>query len=148
MRAYVSLGSNLGEREALLGEARERLMATPGVRLVSASSVIETDPVDVVDQPDFLNQVVGLEVDLVPRELLEACLSIERGMGRDRSQGPPRGPRTIDLDVLLFDGRSIDEPGLVVPHPRLARRRFFLELLGEAGAPEAWIPAAVAEAGR
>lgn len=141
VRAYVSLGSNLGDRTALLGEARQRLIDAPGVRLVSCSSVAETDPVDVVDQPDFLNQVLGLDVDLDPRALLEACLAIERGMGRDRAEGPPRGPRTIDIDVLLFGGRAIEEEGLLVPHPRLAERGFFLDLLGEAGAPGAWIPA-------
>ncbi len=140
-RAYLGLGSNLGDRAATLGEARQRLIDAPGMRVVSASSVIETDPVDVVDQPDFLNQVVGLDVDLDPRALLDTCLAIERAMGRDRSASPPKGPRTIDLDVLLFDGRSIDEPGLTVPHPRLAERGFLLGLLAEIGAPAAWIPA-------
>lgn len=146
-RAYLSLGSNLGERAASLGEARQRLIDAPGVRFSSASAVVETDPVDVVDQPDFLNQVVGVDVDLPPRQLLETCLSIERAMGRERSEGPPRGPRTIDLDVLLYDGRTIDEPGLEIPHPRLARRGFLLRLLRQIGAPAAWIPAP-AEAGR
>lgn len=139
-RAYLSLGSNLGERGAALGEARRRLVDAAGVRLVSTSAVAETDPVDVVDQPDFLNQVVGLDVELSARETLELCLSIERAMGRDRSEGPPKGPRTIDLDLLLFDGRSIDEPGLTVPHPRLAERDFLLRLLAEVGAPRTWIP--------
>lgn len=147
-RAYVSLGSNQGDRRALLGEARERLAVADGIRLTSTSAVIETAPVDVVDQPDFLNQVLGLDVDLDARGLLDACLSIERAMGRDREAGPRRGPRTIDLDVLLFDGRSIDEEGLVVPHPRLARRAFFLELLDQVGAPAAWLPAATVEATR
>lgn len=147
-RAYLSLGSNLGDRAALLGEARERLIGTGGLRLVSTSSAIETEPVDVVDQPDFVNQVVGVDTELEPRALLEACLAVERAMGRDRSEGPPRGPRTIDLDVLLYDGREIVEPGLIVPHPRLARRGFFLDLLREAGAPEPWIPAATAGAPR
>lgn len=139
-RVYLGLGSNLGDRAATVGEARQRLIDAPGMRVVSTSSVIETDPVDVVDQPDFLNQVVGLDVNLDPRATLETCLSIEHAMGRDRSASPPKGPRTIDLDVLLFDGRSIDEPGLTVPHPRLAERPFLLRLLGEIGAPAAWIP--------
>ena len=140
-RAYVSLGANVGDRAANLGRARSAIVAREGIRLAACSSVVETAPVDVLDQPEFLNQVLALETSLEPRALLEACLAVERELGRDRASGPRRGPRTIDLDVLLFEGRAIDEPGLSVPHGRLARRPFFLALLREVGAPADWIPA-------
>lgn len=139
-RAYLSLGSNLGDRSRSLGEARVGLIDRDGVRLVSCSAVVETRPVDVVDQPEFLNQVVGLDTELSARELLAACLEIELGLGRVREGVPPRGPRTIDLDLLLYDGRQIEEDDLRVPHPRLARRPFLISLCRAAGAPEAWIP--------
>lgn len=144
-RAYVSLGANLGERAGHLGRARMGLAAREGIRLAACSSVVETAPVDVVEQPDFLNQVLALETTLEPRALLDACLAVERELGRDRAAGPRRGPRTIDVDVLLFDGSALDEPGLTIPHARLAQRPFFLALLREIGAPAGWIP--VAEAG-
>lgn len=143
-RAFLSLGSNLGDRVERLGTARAALIARGDIRLAALSPVIETDPVDVPDQPRFLNQVLAVDTHLVARALLDACLDVERRMGRDRSAGPRRGPRTIDVDVLLFGGLSIDEPGLTVPHPRLAARPFFVELCRAAGAPEAWLPAAVA----
>ena len=143
-RAYLSLGSNLGDRVERLGAARAALIARGDLRLTATSPVIETDPVDVTDQPRFLNQVVAVDTRLAPRGLLEACLAVERELGRDRSAGPRRGPRTIDVDVLLYDGISIGEPGLTIPHPRLAGRPFFLELCRAAGAPEAWLPATVA----
>lgn len=143
-RAYLSLGSNLGDRARNLGDARAALMAARGIALVSCSAVIETAPVDVVDQPRFLNQVLGVDASLPPRALLEACLATERALGRDRTVGPRRGPRTIDVDLLLYAGRVVDEPGLAVPHPRLAERAFFLELCRQAGAPAAWLPQPVA----
>ena len=140
VRAYVSLGSNVGDRARSLGDARAALIAEPRVRLVSCSATIETDPVDVLDQPRFLNQVLGIETALEARRLLDLCLGVERDLGRDRRKGTPRGPRTIDLDLLLYDGRKIDEPGLAVPHPRLAGRGFFLDLCRQAGVPPAWLP--------
>ena len=140
MRAFVSLGSNLGDRVRNLGDARAALIGAADLRLVSCSATIETDPVDVTDQPRFVNQVLGLETNLAPRPLLDACLAIERGLGRDRTAGPRRGPRTIDIDVLLYDGLEIEEPGLTIPHPRLAERDFFLELCRQAGAPARWLP--------
>lgn len=143
-RAFLSLGSNLGDRIERLGSARAALIACDDLRLAALSEVIETDPVDVTDQPRFLNQVLAIDTRLEPRALLDVCLAIELGMGRDRAAGPRRGPRTIDIDLLLYDGRSIDAPGLTVPHPRLATRPFFLELCRSAGAPEAWFPAPVA----
>ncbi len=140
MRAYVSLGSNLGDRERHLGDARAALIEESDLRIVSCSATIETDPVDVTDQPKFLNQVLGIETALPAGALLETCLAVERDLGRDRTVGPPRGPRTIDLDILLYDGRRIDEDGLTIPHPRLGERPFFLELCRQAGAPAEWLP--------
>ena len=143
-RAFLSLGSNVGDRVELLGAARAALIARDNLRLAAFSPVIETDPVDVIDQPSFLNQVLAVDTRLDPRALLDVCLATELELGRDRSAEPRRGPRTIDIDLLLYDGRSFEEPGLSVPHPRLAGRPFFLELCRAAGAPEAWLPAPVA----
>jgi 2-amino-4-hydroxy-6-hydroxymethyldihydropteridine diphosphokinase len=140
-RAYLSLGTNLGDRIGWLGAARATLIARTDLRLTALSPVVETDPVDVTDQPKFLNQVVAIDTDLPARSLLDACLETERELGRDRTVTPRRGPRTIDVDLLLFDGETIDEPGLTVPHPRLAARPFFLDLCRAAGAPAAWLPA-------
>ena len=131
MRAYVGLGSNLGEREATLWKALEGLGATEGIEVVAVSSFRETDPVGVVDQPRFVNAAAALETSLPPRELLERLLDVERSLGRDRAVEERWGPRTLDLDLLLYGGESIDEPGLEVPHPRLAERAFVLEPLLE-----------------
>ena len=143
-RAFLSLGSTLGDRAERLGAARAALIARADLRLVALSPVVETAPVDIADQPRFLNQVLAVETELEPRPLLDACLAIELGLGRDRGSGPPRGPRTIDIDLLLYAGRTVDEPGIRVPHPRLAEREFFLDLCRAAGAPEAWFPGTVA----
>jgi 2-amino-4-hydroxy-6-hydroxymethyldihydropteridine diphosphokinase len=126
--AYIGLGTNLGDRELNLRRALERLEELGPVR---ASSFRATDPVGVTDQPKFLNAAAELETDLPPRELLERLLEIERGLGRDRATERRWGPRLIDLDLLLFGEEAIDEPGLTVPHPRLADRRFVLEPLCE-----------------
>lgn len=142
-RAFVSLGSNVGDRALNLGSARVALIDDSRVRLVSSSQVIETEPVDVIDQPMFLNQVVGIVTTASPRDLLDLCLRIERTLGRDRSSSSPGGPREIDLDILLYGGREIDEDGLTVPHPRLAQRPFFLDLCRAAGAPNQWLPSPV-----
>ena len=131
MRAYVGLGSNLGEREATLWKALEGLGATEGIEVVAVSSFRETDPVGVVDQPRFVNAAAALETSLRPRELLERLLDVERSLGRDRAVEERWGPRTLDLDLLLYGGETIDEPGLEVPHPRLAERAFVLEPLLE-----------------
>jgi 2-amino-4-hydroxy-6-hydroxymethyldihydropteridine diphosphokinase len=143
-RAYLSLGSNVGDRAERLGAARAALLDRGELRLTGFSPVIETDPVDVTEQPRFLNQVLAVDTRLEPRALLDLCLEIERRLGRDRARSPRRGPRSIDIDILLYDGRSIEEPGLSVPHPRLAGRPFFLYLCRTAGAPESWLPAEVA----
>lgn len=143
-RAYLSLGSNLGDRSERLGAARAALIERTDLRLVALSPVVETDPVDVTDQPRFLNQVLAVDTRLEPRSLLEVCLAIERSLGRDRNAGTRRGPRTIDIDLLLYGGETLDEPGLTVPHARLAEREFFLDLCRAAGAPEVWLPKTVA----
>jgi 2-amino-4-hydroxy-6-hydroxymethyldihydropteridine diphosphokinase len=131
-RAYVGVGANLGDREATI---RAALDALPGV--VGVSTLRETDPVGVVDQPPFLNGAAVLETELPPRELLEILLAVERELGRERRER--WGPRTIDLDLLLYGDESIDEPGLTVPHPRLHERRFALEPLLDLD-PELSIP--------
>jgi 2-amino-4-hydroxy-6-hydroxymethyldihydropteridine diphosphokinase len=125
-RVHIGLGSNLGNREAALRGALELL----GDDVVAVSSFRETDPVGYLDQPRFLNAAAALETGLEPRALLDRLLEVERELGRTRD-GPRFGPRTIDLDLLLYGDLVIDEPGLVVPHPRLAERRFVLEPLAE-----------------
>ena len=130
MRAYVGLGSNLGDREATLRQALAALGEVPGVRIVAVSSFRETDPVGFLDQPRFLNGAAAVETELSPQELLAALLEVERGLGRTR--GPERyGPRTIDLDLLVYGDLALAEDGLELPHPRLHERRFALEPLAE-----------------
>ena len=130
MRAFVGLGANLGQREETLLRAVELLAAEDGVEVVALSSVRETDPVGVEDQPRFLNAAALLETTLEPRELLDVLLRIERELGRVRD-GTRWGPRVIDLDLLAYGSEVVDEPGLRVPHPRLHERRFALEPLVE-----------------
>jgi 2-amino-4-hydroxy-6-hydroxymethyldihydropteridine diphosphokinase len=120
--AYVGLGSNLGDREGTIRRAAELIGA---VRL---SPIIETEPWGYADQPPFLNAAAELETALDPRQLLVHLLDVERRLGRERV-GPRWGPRTIDLDLLLYGGERISEPGLEVPHPRLNERAFVLEPL-------------------
>jgi 2-amino-4-hydroxy-6-hydroxymethyldihydropteridine diphosphokinase len=140
VRTYLSLGANLGDRAKNLGRARASLLAVDGIRMVSCSAVAETTPVDYLEQPDFLNQVIGLDTTLEPRQLLETCLKIEQQMGRDRESVPRGGPRTIDIDILLYGDIQIDAPGLTIPHPRLAQRTFFIELCRQVGVPAAQLP--------
>jgi 2-amino-4-hydroxy-6-hydroxymethyldihydropteridine diphosphokinase len=128
--AYVGLGSNLGDREALLRRALELLDARPGIEVVAVSALRETEPVGFLEQPRFLNAAARLETELPPRRLLSALLEVEQELGRDRS-GPRFGPRTIDLDLLLYGELELDEEGLGIPHPRLHERRFVLEPLAE-----------------
>jgi len=128
--AYVGLGANLGDREAMLRSALEQLSAEPRVELVAVSSFRETAPVGIADQPRFLNAAAAVETTLSARELLDRLLGIERRLGRTR-EGLRFGPRTIDLDLLLYGEERIDEPGLEVPHPRLHERLFALEPLAE-----------------
>jgi 2-amino-4-hydroxy-6-hydroxymethyldihydropteridine diphosphokinase len=129
-RAYVGLGANLGRREANLKSALTLLGGEPGVEVVAVSSFRETEPVGFLDQPRFLNAAAAVETDLGPRELLECLLAVERALGRTR-EGRRFGPRTIDLDLLVYGDAVVREPGLEVPHPRLHERRFALEPLAE-----------------
>ena len=129
-RAYVGLGSNLGDREGALRAAVAALGATEGIQVVAVSTFRETEPVDYLDQPRFLNAAAAVDTTLAPRELLDVLLAVERSLGRTR-EGPRFGPRTIDLDLLLYGDESVDEPGLIVPHPRLHERAFALEPLAE-----------------
>ena len=122
---YVGLGSNLGDREHAIRSAAELIGAT---RL---SEIRETEPWGYEDQPHFLNAVAEVETELGLRELLDLLLEVERDLGRERGAGPRYGPRTIDLDLLLYGEETIDEPGLTVPHPRLHERRFVLEPLAD-----------------
>jgi 2-amino-4-hydroxy-6-hydroxymethyldihydropteridine diphosphokinase len=138
MRAYVGLGANLGDRRATIERAIELLRAAPDVEVLAVSSLRETDPVGFEDQPRFLNGALALETELEPRALLDLLLGVERALGRTR-RGPRFGPRTIDLDLLLYGDEQLEEPGLTVPHPRLHERRFALEPLAEL-APELEIP--------
>jgi 2-amino-4-hydroxy-6-hydroxymethyldihydropteridine diphosphokinase len=136
MRAYVGLGANLGDRERTLRAAVEALAANHQIEVLAMSSLRETDPVGPVpDQPRFLNGAVALETSLSARELLNVLLRTEAAFGRTR-EGMPGGPRTLDLDLLIYGDEEIDEPGLQVPHPRLHERTFVLEPLRELG----WIP--------
>ncbi len=133
---YIGLGANLassaGPPEATLACAAERLGALG--RVAARSRLYSTAPVGFADQPRFLNAAVKLETALEPGALLDALMGIEAGFGRDRSGGLKNGPRTLDLDILLIEGEAVDEPGLVVPHPRLAERAFALAPLCEIGA--------------
>ena len=130
-RAFVGLGSNLGDPEELIRSALELLGAEAGIEVVGVSSLRETDPVGYEDQPRFLNGAAELATELPPQELLERLLAIERRLGRVRGEGPRFGPRTIDLDLLLYAQETVEEPGLTLPHPRLHERRFALEPLAE-----------------
>jgi 2-amino-4-hydroxy-6-hydroxymethyldihydropteridine diphosphokinase len=137
--AYVGLGANLGDREATLRRAVQLLDDEPDVAVVSVSSFRETDPVGYADQPRFLNAAAALETDLPPQVLLERLLEIEQRLGRVREGVARFGPRTCDLDLLLYGREAVKEPDLVVPHPRLAERRFALEPLVELD-PELELP--------
>ncbi|MCW2975865.1 MAG: 2-amino-4-hydroxy-6-hydroxymethyldihydropteridine pyrophosphokinae [Actinomycetia bacterium] len=130
-RAYVALGSNLGDRERTLLDAVEALRMEPGVEVAGVSRLIDTEPVGLVDQPRFLNGVVALDTTLPARTLLELLLDVERRFGRSRDGVPAQGPRTLDLDLLLYGDEQIEEPGLQVPHPRLHERSFVLGPLAE-----------------
>ena len=127
---YLGLGSNLGTRARNLSAARRRLRQR-GVRILRQSRVIETEPWGVTDQPRFLNQVVEAEWGGTPRQLLASAKAVEREGGRR----PTRrwGPRVIDVDILLFDDRSIEDPDLVIPHPRITERSFVRDGLRELG---------------
>jgi 2-amino-4-hydroxy-6-hydroxymethyldihydropteridine diphosphokinase len=139
-RAFLGLGSNLGDRAALLAAAVDRLVA---VGLVRVSPTYETDPVGGPEQDAFLNIVAELDTDLSARQLLGVCVRLEIAAERERVER--WGPRTLDVDVLWVDGEEVDEPDLVVPHPRLWERRFVLAPLRDL-APDLVSEAAVAAA--
>jgi len=130
--AYLSLGSNLNDRAGNLRRALE-LLASTDIRITRMSSLYETEPQDLPQQPWFLNQVVRIETTLFPLQLLGRVQKIERDMGRQRTV--PKGPRVIDIDIILFGSFIIETPQLQVPHPRMKARRFVLEPLAEL-APE------------
>ncbi len=139
VRAYLGMGSNLGDRAAHLDFGVEAVGRLPGTRVVAVSSVIETAPVGPIEQGAYLNGALAIETELPPRELLEALQSLERARGRDRRVEARWGPRTLDLDILVYAGLVLDEPGLTIPHPRAHLRRFVLGPLAEL-APELVLP--------
>ena len=130
-RAAIGLGSNMGDRAAHQRAGVDALGASDGIVVVEVSRFLETEAIGPEGQRPYLNAAMVVQTTLTPRVLLERCLSIERSRGRDRRRERRWGPRTLDLDLLLFDDLVLDEPGLRVPHPRLAERRFVLEPLAE-----------------
>jgi len=133
-RAYIALGSNLGDRAEHLAAARAALAALPRTRLVAESRVEETAPLAGMEQPAYLNQMVLLETALAPRALLAACQAIERSRGRVR--GEHWGARTLDLDIVRYGHRRIADPDLIIPHPELSNRDFWIRELAELEAHE------------
>jgi 2-amino-4-hydroxy-6-hydroxymethyldihydropteridine diphosphokinase len=125
---YLSLGSNFGNREHLLGEAL-RLIESPGLHVARVSPVYETEPQEFKNQPWFLNLVAEVQTNLFPMQLLTRVRKIERKLGRKRTLD--KGPRSIDIDILLYGESVIDSPDLVVPHPRMTERRFVLQPLAD-----------------
>ena len=137
MKAAVALGSNLEDPEAQVRRGFEELAALPGTKVLARSKLYRTAPVGHVDQPDFVNACAVVETALGPRALLEELLAVEQRHGRVRTI--PNGPRTLDLDIVLYGDAVIDEPGLRVPHPRAHERGFVLAPLVEVW-PDAAIP--------
>jgi 2-amino-4-hydroxy-6-hydroxymethyldihydropteridine diphosphokinase len=133
-RAYVALGSNLGDRAGHLAAARAALAALPRTRVVAESRVEETAPLAGMEQPAYLNQMILLETALAPRALLAACQAIERSRGRVR--GERWGARTLDLDIVRYGHRRIADPDLIIPHPELSNRDFWIRELAELEAHE------------
>lgn len=127
-KTYLSLGSNIGDRKKNIAQALDAL-PLHGVRVLRRSSLYETEPVEMTDQPWFVNCVSEAETDLRPDELMEALLSIEREMGRERLV--PKGPRLIDIDILLYGARVLHTSKVEIPHPRMAERKFVLSPLAE-----------------
>jgi 2-amino-4-hydroxy-6-hydroxymethyldihydropteridine diphosphokinase len=137
LRVILGLGSNLGDRAANIADAIRRLDANPAITIIRKSALYESPPVDYLDQPAFLNAAVAAETELRPEELLEVILGIEGEMGRVRTID--KGPRNIDVDLLLYDIVEVRLPDLQVPHPRLRERAFALLPLLEV-APDAIFP--------
>jgi 2-amino-4-hydroxy-6-hydroxymethyldihydropteridine diphosphokinase len=138
-RAYLGLGSNLGDRAAHLQDAVDGLAATDGITVIAISPVYETKPVGGPEQPDYLNGVVAVDTDLTPRQLLDVAQRLESEAERQR--GERWGPRTLDVDVLLVGDEHVDEPDLIVPHPRLFERPFVMVPLADLDPMLApWVP--------
>ncbi|MEK6732323.1 MAG: 2-amino-4-hydroxy-6-hydroxymethyldihydropteridine diphosphokinase [Candidatus Omnitrophota bacterium] len=129
MRCYIGIGSNLGDRQKYIESAIQRLKETKGIEVKKVSSIYETDPAGGPSQGKYLNGAIEIETELGPRELLTRLLNIETLLGRERTV--KNGPRTIDLDILLFGDKKIDEPGLKIPHPRMCEREFVIKPLKE-----------------
>jgi 2-amino-4-hydroxy-6-hydroxymethyldihydropteridine diphosphokinase len=123
-KAYLSLGSNIGDRNKFLKRAIEELVKVKEINVTAQSSIYETDPVGYTDQDNFLNMAVELETSLTANRLLEVCLKIEKELGRKREI--KWGPRTLDLDILLFNNENIEAENLIIPHPRMHERAFVL----------------------
>ena len=128
-RAYLGLGSNIGDKAGLIAAAVERIAATPGIRLVARSDDYRTPPWGDTDQDWFLNAAAAIDTELTPHALLEACLAVETGLGRVRERR--WGPRLIDIDVLSYSGARIDDERLVLPHRFVRERAFVLVPLAE-----------------
>ena len=137
--AAIGLGANLGDAAATLRDALAEIARLPGIELLRASRLYRTPAWGRTEQPDFINAVALVDTAMPARDLLDALLAIERGFGRVRVDGERWGPRTLDLDLLLFGDAAIDEPGLRVPHPHLHERAFALLPLAEI-APQLAIP--------
>ena len=127
--AYVALGSNLGQREVFLAKARDAIARLAGTRVLGQTEVLETAPIGPIEQGPFLNQMIAIETVLAPSELLAELQRIELDAGRVR--GARWGPRTLDLDIVLFEKQAVREPGLTVPHLELVNRDFWLRELTE-----------------
>ncbi len=130
-QAFISAGSNLGDRAETLRAALAALARTPEIARAETSPIYETAPVDVLDQPAFLNLAAGIETTLAPEALLSRLQAIESQFGRARDPSRPRGPRTLDLDLLLYEGETRSTPQLALPHPRMWQRAFVLAPLRE-----------------
>lgn len=132
VKAYIGIGSNLGDRQAMLRRVVPELLdLEPGIRVLRQSTVLETKPVGPPDQPDYLNAVLLIETSLPPLDLLDRLLAIEDFLGRRRDKR--WGPRTVDLDILVYGDQHIDIPRLKVPHPEIAHRTFLQDGLKELG---------------
>ena len=127
----MALGSNVGDREGHLAHARSRLSELPETRVVAVSRVEETAPIGPVAQPPYLNQMVLLETELAPADLLAQCRAIEVERGRERRGGERWGPRTLDLDIVRYGARIVREPNLMIPHPELPNRDFWQREIAE-----------------
>ena len=131
--AYVALGSNVGQREVFLAEGRKGIAALARTRVLRETEAEETAPLGPVAQGPFLNQMIAIETELTPRDLLAGLQAIERAAGRVRTER--WGPRTLDLDIVLFEKQTVSEPELVVPHPELPNREFWRRELAELRSP-------------